>query len=92
MLKMIDGFPSTFGDDYQLNTNEFIRYAASTFPEVEVISRIFVSESMGSLIESVQETLDRVKGNVILNDEKQNELKTSLTPVQDYEQLMEKKA
>ena len=172
MIKMIDGFPSTFGDDYQLNTNEFIRYAATTFPEVEVISRnldgtlmrynyeqayarvgklanalkklgvkpgdrvgvmewnthrffelylaisgigavllqinprisnedrayvvnhagatvICVSESMISLIESIQEKLDEVREYIILHDEKRNAIKTKLAPVHDYETLLE---
>jgi len=36
---IIDGLPSTSGDNYQLNTSTIIKYAARTFPEVEVISR-----------------------------------------------------
>lgn len=37
--KIIDGFPSTSGDDYQLNTISFLRNAARTFPEVEIVSK-----------------------------------------------------
>lgn len=172
MAKIVDGFPSTFGDDYQLNTNEFIRYAATTFPEVEVVSRnldgtlmrynykeayarvgklanalkklgvkpgdrigvmewnthrffelylaisgigavllqvnpriskedrvyvinhamaklIFVSESMVPFIEALGEEVSEVKGYIILNDKKQDELHSKLSPVYDYEQLLE---
>lgn len=37
--KLIKGFASTSGDDYQLNTISFIKGAAITYPEVEVASR-----------------------------------------------------
>lgn len=37
--KIVKGCPSTSGDDYQLNTITFIRGAARTYPEVEVVSR-----------------------------------------------------
>jgi fatty-acyl-CoA synthase len=36
---IIEGFPSTSGDDYQLNTSSIIKYANKTFPEVEIVSR-----------------------------------------------------
>jgi len=36
---IVKGFPSTSNDDYQLNTSSFIRGAARTYPEVEVVSR-----------------------------------------------------
>ncbi|MCF8105452.1 MAG: long-chain fatty acid--CoA ligase [Desulfohalobiaceae bacterium] len=36
---ILDGFPSTSGDGYQLNTITFLRHAARTFPEQEVVSR-----------------------------------------------------
>ncbi|SDP64749.1 long-chain-fatty-acid--CoA ligase [Desulforhopalus singaporensis] len=35
----ITGCPATSGDDFQLNTVSFIKGAARTFPEVEVVSR-----------------------------------------------------
>jgi len=38
-IKLIKGLPSTMGDDYQLNINDLLRYAARTFPETEVVSR-----------------------------------------------------
>jgi fatty-acyl-CoA synthase len=37
--RIIDGFASTSGDDYPLNTISFIKGAARTYPEVEVVSR-----------------------------------------------------
>jgi fatty-acyl-CoA synthase len=37
--EFITGFPSTSGDDYQLNTVSFIKGAAQTYAEVEVVSR-----------------------------------------------------
>jgi fatty-acyl-CoA synthase len=37
--EIITGCPSTSGDDYQLNTVNFIKGAARTYPEVEVVSR-----------------------------------------------------
>jgi len=37
---VVKGFDSTFGDDFQLNTITFLKYAAGTFPEVEVASRL----------------------------------------------------
>ena len=37
--EFIKGCPSTSGDDYQLNTITFIKGAARTYPEVEVVSR-----------------------------------------------------
>ncbi len=36
---IIQGFPSTSGDDFQLNTVTFIKSAARTYPEVEIASR-----------------------------------------------------
>jgi fatty-acyl-CoA synthase len=36
---MVGGFPSTSGDDYQLNITSIIKYASATYPEVEVASR-----------------------------------------------------
>lgn len=36
---IVDGFPATSGDDYQLNTITLLRHAARTFPEQEVVSR-----------------------------------------------------
>ena len=36
---MIQGFASTSGDDFQLNTVTFIKSAARTYPEVEIASR-----------------------------------------------------
>ncbi|SMC89626.1 fatty-acyl-CoA synthase [Desulfocicer vacuolatum DSM 3385] len=36
---IIDGFPSTSGDNYPLNTSSIIRGAAQTYPEVEIVSR-----------------------------------------------------
>ncbi|SPF38545.1 Long-chain-fatty-acid--CoA ligase [Syntrophobacter sp. SbD1] len=37
--QIIDGCPSTMGDDYQLNTISILRSAAKTYPDVEVVSR-----------------------------------------------------
>lgn len=37
--KIVKGCQSTSGDDYQLNTITFIKGAARTYPEVEVVSR-----------------------------------------------------
>jgi fatty-acyl-CoA synthase len=37
--KFLKGFPSTSGDDYQLNTINFIKGAARTYSEVEIASR-----------------------------------------------------
>ena len=37
--QVIDGFPSTSGDDYQLNVISILRNAYKTFPEVEIASR-----------------------------------------------------
>ena len=36
---VIEGFPATSGDDYQLNVSTIIKYANKTFPEVEIVSR-----------------------------------------------------
>jgi len=36
---IVDGFPATSGDDYQLNIITFLRHAARTFPEQEVASK-----------------------------------------------------
>ncbi len=36
---IVKGCPSTSGDDYQLNTINFIKGAARTYPEVEITSR-----------------------------------------------------
>jgi len=36
---IIDGCPSTSGDDYPLNTSTIIKSAAKTYPEVEIVSR-----------------------------------------------------
>jgi fatty-acyl-CoA synthase len=38
-MQLLKGFQSTSGDDYQLNTIFFIKSAARTYPEVEVVSR-----------------------------------------------------
>lgn len=38
-MRFIRGIPSTMMDDYQLNTTEIIRYAATAFPEQEIVSR-----------------------------------------------------
>ena len=38
--KIVRGCPSTSGDDYQLNTINFIKGAARTYPEVEIASRL----------------------------------------------------
>lgn len=38
--KIVKGCQSTSGDDYQLNTITFIKGAARTYPEVEVVSRL----------------------------------------------------
>lgn len=37
--KIIKGFPATSQDDYQLNLITFLKFAARTYPEQEVISR-----------------------------------------------------
>ena len=37
--EIIKGFPSTSGNDYQLNIITFLKSAATTYPEVEVVSR-----------------------------------------------------
>lgn len=37
--EIIKGYPSTSGDDYQLNCITFIKGAARNYPEVEVVSR-----------------------------------------------------
>lgn len=39
MGEILMGFPSTMGDNYQLNVIEIIKYAAKTFPKREVASR-----------------------------------------------------
>ncbi|MDL2269869.1 long-chain-fatty-acid--CoA ligase [Desulfosarcina sp. OttesenSCG-928-A07] len=36
---IIDGCPSTSGDDFQLNTTTLLKHAARVYPEVEVVSR-----------------------------------------------------
>jgi fatty-acyl-CoA synthase len=36
---IIEGFPSTSGDDYPLNTATIIKNAAKTYPDVEIVSR-----------------------------------------------------
>jgi fatty-acyl-CoA synthase len=36
---IVDGCPSTSGDNYPLNTSSIIRGAARTYPEVEIVSR-----------------------------------------------------
>ena len=38
-MDMLQGCPSTMGDDYQLNTTTLIRHAARTFPEQEIVYR-----------------------------------------------------
>ncbi len=38
--ELVKGFDSTFGDDFQLNTITFLKFAATTYPEVEVASRL----------------------------------------------------
>ena len=37
--QIIDGCPSTSGDNYQLNTISIMRSAAKTYPDVEIVSR-----------------------------------------------------
>ena len=37
--EIVKGFPSTLGDDYQLNVITILRHAARTYPEREVVSR-----------------------------------------------------
>ncbi|MHB8190128.1 MAG: long-chain-fatty-acid--CoA ligase [Ferrimicrobium sp.] len=37
--EIVRGFPSTMGDDYQLNTTALIRHAARTHPEQEIVYR-----------------------------------------------------
>src|SRR5208337_1480981 len=37
--QIIDGCPSTSGDDHQLNTISILKSAAKTYPDVEVVSR-----------------------------------------------------
>jgi fatty-acyl-CoA synthase len=37
--EIVKGFPSTLGDDYQLNLITILRHAARTYPEREVVSR-----------------------------------------------------
>ncbi len=56
--QIVEGFPSTSGDDYQLNTITLLRHAARTFPEQEVVSR----KIDGSILRSdYARTYDRVK-------------------------------
>lgn len=38
-MKFVRGFPSTMMDDYQLNLINILRYAATNFPEREIVSR-----------------------------------------------------
>lgn len=38
-MAVLQGFPSTMGDDYQLNTTTLIRHAARTYPEQEIVYR-----------------------------------------------------
>ena len=38
-LQIVQGCPSTMGDDYQLNTTTLIRHAARTHPEQEIVYR-----------------------------------------------------
>lgn len=38
-MRVIDGCPSTSMNDYQLNTTTFIRHAARTYPEQEIVYR-----------------------------------------------------
>jgi len=38
-MKFVKGFPSTMMDDYQLNLINLLRYAATFFPEREIVSR-----------------------------------------------------
>lgn len=40
-MQMIKGFPSTSGDDFQLNTITMLKHAALIFPEVEIVDRNF---------------------------------------------------
>ncbi len=52
------GCPSTSGDDYQLNLIAFLRHAANTYPEVEIVSK----KHDGSLFRyNYQEAYQRVK-------------------------------
>lgn len=37
--QFIKGFPSTSGDDFQLNTITLLKHANATFPEVEIVDR-----------------------------------------------------
>lgn len=55
---IVDGFPATSGDDYQLNTIALLRHAARTFPEQEIVSR----RIDGSILRSdYARTYDRVR-------------------------------
>ncbi|MDI6814282.1 MAG: hypothetical protein QMD10_12210, partial [Desulfitobacteriaceae bacterium] len=37
--EIIQGFPSTSGDNYQLNVITLLRHAARSYPEREIVSR-----------------------------------------------------
>ncbi|MFO7838304.1 MAG: long-chain fatty acid--CoA ligase [Desulfosalsimonadaceae bacterium] len=63
---IVDGFPATSGDDYQLNTITLLRHAARTFPEQEVASK----RIDGSIYRSdYAKTYERVRqmGNALTN-------------------------
>jgi len=38
-MRFVKGFPSTMMDDYQLNIINILKYAATNFPEREIVSR-----------------------------------------------------
>ncbi len=169
---IVKGFPSTSGDDYQLNIITFLKCAANTYPEVEVISRnidgsifrynyyeafqrvkklanalvklgvkpgdrvgiaewnthrffelyfaisgigavalelnpriagidrayvinhaeakfIFVAETLLPIIEPIADDLNTVQSYVVITDKKSRDLKTDLTPVKSYEDILE---
>ncbi|MBS3809225.1 MAG: long-chain fatty acid--CoA ligase [Desulfobacterales bacterium] len=56
--QIVEGFPSTSGNDYQLNTITLLRHAARTFPEQEVVSRRIDGSILRS---SYAHTYERVK-------------------------------
>lgn len=168
---IVKGCPSTSNDEYQLNTISFIKGAARSFPEVEVVSRkldgslfrynygkayqrvqqlanalvelgikpgdrvavvewnthrywelyqaisgigavllqinlrvsgddrayvinhsepcfLFVNETLLPLVEPITDRLETVKGYAIITDKEFAEVKTSLSPVHGYEDLL----
>jgi fatty-acyl-CoA synthase len=57
-MDIIKGTPSTMGDNYHLNINDLLRYAARTFPEREVVSR----ELDGTVVRlNYKQSYERVK-------------------------------